>query len=168
MIPQSVSPKCTSLTVANRAQQLAGRARQRAEREPVELVQMIRLEVVVDPHVEVVEHDRDVVGDRGELHRTYQGRSRRSGNGLVHHRPENRQRSITVRTPRATDRRRGQDSSMAATIAATSSSVGSGVMPAMRRSVAHGRAVLTAACSRACAAAALRAWCAAARARRSA
>ena len=132
MIPHSVSPKWTSLTVANVDRCSPGGRGSVRKAKPVVLVEVVGLETVVHPDVEIVVHHGEVVGDRGQLHQgpSVQGRPRRSGSGFVHQRPENRQRagSASIAVVRI---RRGHDSSSADTIAATSSSLASGVMAAI-------------------------------------
>src|SRR6185295_8564874 len=95
---------------------------QRPEQEAVVLVLRVGVEPVVDPDVHPVVDDGDVVGDGGQFHLVTQGRSRRIGTGLVHQRPENRHAGGASWPPSTTGR--GHTSSMAATIAATSSREG--------------------------------------------
>ena len=140
--PQSVSPKCTSFTVANRHSSSPGWTLQRADLHAVEDVGGVGLELVVAADLDAVVDDGDVVADRGELdrHGQYQGRSRRAATGRAHHRPLHRQpEARAIASPLTTVIGRGHVISTAATIAAASSSLGtgdsdqSGMFPCLRR-----------------------------------
>ncbi len=66
MIPQTVSPKCTSLTVVTVASR-SPRPRQRAELEALELVVGVGFEVAVGARLGAIVDDGLVIGDGGEL-----------------------------------------------------------------------------------------------------
>ncbi len=129
-------------------------------REPVEAVDLAAL---MEYHF--------VVGDRRELQRQdgylamgYHGRSRRAATGRAHQRPEKRHAGVGSSTTTLVGAAGGgQVISIAATIAAISSSVGVGWMSPI---FGDGAAAVTAACSRACVAGAPRAWSAACAGRR--
>ena len=118
--PHSVSPKCTSLTVATVASRSPPGRGKRAERDALELVLGVRREVVV----------RDAPAARRATpprrRQTVVSSINEGGRGdeligLVHQRPENRHAGGVGRSDARPGRGRGQLISMAAMIAAISS-----------------------------------------------
>ena len=128
--------------------------RQRAYRRVEKRVVGVGLEPIEAMGSVVVVEDDLVVRDRRELccHSPYQGRARRAATGRAHQRPENRHAGVVDVAASSTGTGCGHVIVIAAMMAAISSSVGVGCT-----SATCGTTVVTAACSRACAAAALRA-----------
>ena len=136
ILPASVSPKCRSLTVPIRHSKLSARARQCTDLVSADVVDRVGLQMRETNDIGRGTHlmgNDQIIGDGGDVHavegsgctadRYRRGRSRRVGNGVTHHRLLNRHVGTRTAAHRFDDDRLGHDTSRAATIAATSSSL---------------------------------------------